>query len=426
MSFYTSLQERFNHDEDMLMKLHLKMIELVSILNESSSHIKVWGSVVYKDLQKKWDELYYISMLAEVLNFHSDVFPLCCIHYSDSYSESIHFLRSGNIDCSLYQNHFIKIILDRLESVNGNRGSNQNGYFTIKIFTRYNFLHSYSRCSGCSDYCLRVNTLDKSFYKNHSGRRSISEIHDERFRNSKLNSSLYEFYYKYSSELEDSKDNIKAFLEELKSYKCPFKLEYELIRMKHHKLHEFLSTDEFQEVLDLYKTGKYHKLQTKYASDLLIDFKQHIDKFIEEANEIVKTEDERTNEYENYMYKNITQIKSSDLDLKSKEKQLNENRQSFEDFKKDAEKKMEDRERAFDEERQEYELESTKWKTNQEFKFAEFQFKIDHYDELQGKCDEQADEIKTLKKEIEKLNNELTLTKKRCKKLQTAIDIMKE
>ena len=36
------------------------------------------------------------------------------------------------------------------------------------------------------------------------------------------------------------------------------------------------------------------------------------------------------------------------------------------------------------------------------------------------------DEIKTLKKEIEKLNNELTLTKKRCKKLQTAIDIMKE
>lgn len=286
-----------------------------------------------------------------------------------------------------------------------------------------------SIAGGCDSYYLRVSSLDKSFYENHLGRRSIREIHDERFGNIKLPHSLIvqdEFYCDYSSELEDSKDIIEAFLEELKSYECPFKLEYELIRMKHHKLHEFLSADEFQEVIDLYKTGKYHKLQTKYASDLLTDFKQRIDKFIEEANEIVKTEDERTNEYENYMYKNITQIKSSDLDLKSKEKQLNEDRQSFEDFKKDAEKKMEDREKAFDEECQEYELESTKWKTNQESKFAEFQFKIDHYDELQDKCNEQTDEIKTLKKEIEKLNNELTLTKKRCKKLQTAIDIMKE
>lgn len=198
-----------------------------------------------------------------------------------------------------------------------------------------------------------------------------------------------------------------------------FKFQWKTNEFRIYICYEFLPADEFQEVLDIYKTGKYHKLQTKYAYDLLTDFKQRIDKFIEEANEIVKTEDERTNEYENYMYKNITQIKSSDLDLKSKEKQLNEDRQSFEDFKNDTEKKMEDRKKAFDEERQEYDLESTKWKTNQESKF-------DHYDELQGKCNEQTDEIKTLKKEIKKLNNELTLMKKRCKKLQTAIDIMKE
>lgn len=148
MSFYTSLQERFNHDEDMLMKLHLKMIELVSILNDSPSNIEALGSAVYyKDFQKEWNELYYISMLAEVLNFHSDVFPLCCIHCSGNHFEHIYFLHSGDIDCSLYQNQFIKIILDRLHHLYPCNGYCKTKCLAVKIFTRYNFSH-HEYCGG--------------------------------------------------------------------------------------------------------------------------------------------------------------------------------------------------------------------------------------------------------------------------------------
>ena len=112
--------------------------------------------------------------------------------------------------------------------------------------------------------------------------------------------------------------------------------------------------------------------------------------------------------------------------IKHQNEKIKQEYEDFESYKENENRILENKQLAFDKDCRNYEIESTKWKSQQESKFVDYQFKIENYDSLQEKCSEQTEEIEKLKNTIEALKRELETTKKRCKKLQTAIDIMKE
>lgn len=112
--------------------------------------------------------------------------------------------------------------------------------------------------------------------------------------------------------------------------------------------------------------------------------------------------------------------------IKQQNEKIKQEYEDFESYKESENRILENKQLAFDKDCRNYEIESTKWKSQQESKFIDYQFKIENYDSLQEKCSEQTEEIEKLKDTIEALKRELETTKKRCKKLQTAIDIMKE
>lgn len=70
------------------------------------------------------------------------------------------------------------------------------------------------------------------------------------------------------------------------------------------------------------------------------------------------------------------------------------------------EQELESKQAQFDKDCEAYELESTKWKAQQESKFAKYQKQINEYDSLKAKVSTQQNEIQRLKNELSKVTKE--------------------
>ncbi len=107
---------------------------------------------------------------------------------------------------------------------------------------------------------------------------------------------------------------------------------------------------------------------------------------------------------------------------------LEQEKKDFEEYKAKETKELEDKlscqydalrneKLKFDEECEAYELESTKWKSMQESKFAKYQRQIDNYDRI-------VDERDRLEREVEKLNKELKLVTSERDRYRTTIETL--
>lgn len=107
---------------------------------------------------------------------------------------------------------------------------------------------------------------------------------------------------------------------------------------------------------------------------------------------------------------------------------LEQEKKDFEEYKDKETKALEDKlscqydalrneKLKFDEECEAYELESTKWKSMQESKFAKYQRQIDNYDYV-------VDERDRLEREVEKLNKELKLVTSERDRYRTTIETL--
>lgn len=70
------------------------------------------------------------------------------------------------------------------------------------------------------------------------------------------------------------------------------------------------------------------------------------------------------------------------------------------------EQELESKQAQFDKDCEAYELESTKWKSQQESKFAKYQKQINEYESLKAKVSSQQSEIQRLKNELSKVTKE--------------------
>lgn len=92
--------------------------------------------------------------------------------------------------------------------------------------------------------------------------------------------------------------------------------------------------------------------------------------------------------------------------MKENERSIQERKTAFNESIRKREQELESKQHQFDKDCEAYELESTKWKTMQESKFAKYQSQIDEYPMLKETVESQEIELKRLKNELSKITKE--------------------
>lgn len=88
------------------------------------------------------------------------------------------------------------------------------------------------------------------------------------------------------------------------------------------------------------------------------------------------------------------------------ESSIKQRESEFNSSMRKREQELESKQSQFDKDCEAYELESTKWKSQQESKFAKYQKQINEYDSLKAKVSTQQNEIQRLKNELSKVTKE--------------------
>ena len=189
--------------------------------------------------------------------------------------------------------------------------------------------------------------------------------------------------------------------------------------IQHLKQFEISNEIEFENSFIKLSSEDQHLLECKHLHEYYIQNAEEL--------QIYKFSFEHLEELSQKLQTSYERVSSLEDEMRQKmEEELQKERSTFEKYKSEEEKRIAEEKAAFDKDCETYELESTKWKAYHESRFAKFQAKIDNYDSLDEECQEQKKEIKELKNRIQSLERDLQTTNERCKKLQIAIDIMKE
>ena len=189
----------------------------------------------------------------------------------------------------------------------------------------------------------------------------------------------------------DVQNELEASIKHLKSFEISNEIEYENSFLK-------LSPED-QHILECKNLHEYYVQNAnemkiyRYAFENLREISM---KLQHEKEELKEWKAKQTNEMNE-------KIKAQEEELKSKEKAFL--------------KKMEERESKFDADCETYELESTKWKSQMESKFSQYQSRIDRFPKLK-------EERGRLKEEVAKLKETLAKTTKERDEYKTTIETM--